>query len=96
MDWAQVINGVVALVAVASAHVAFVRLGLHAPINLLVHFVQVLILTWYVLLNLSLAFGLWDAETDVLIPLFRWAFGPLLATYALRQWLAARRVETIL
>ena len=95
MDWAQLLNGVAALVAIGAAHVAFVKLGTNSPAVIGIHFAQLLLLTWYATLNLSLALNLWDAGLAQLVPLFRYAFAPLLATYAARQILAARRTVTL-
>jgi hypothetical protein len=95
MDWAQLLNGIAALIAMGAAHVAFVKLGTNSPAVITAHFAQLLLLTWYATLNLSLAFNLWDAELAQLVPLFRYAFAPLLITYAARQILAARRTVTL-
>ena len=91
MDWAQLANGIAASAAVVTAHLSFVKLGRHGATAIGVHFAQILLLVWFAAINLTLAFGVWTAEASTLIPLFRWAFAPLLATYAWRQWSAARR-----
>ena len=95
MDVAQAINGVVALIAVGTSHLAFVRLGSYGRFHIAVHFTQVLLLTWYAVINLALALSIWQPETAQIVPLFRWAFAPLIATYAIRQLLVSRRVRTI-
>jgi hypothetical protein len=95
MDWAQLLNGVAALVAIGGSNFAFIRLGQRTPISLVTHFVQVLLLVWYAVINLALAFDLWSPEVREIIPLFRWAFAPLLMTYAVRQFTVSRRVETV-
>lgn len=95
MDVAQSLNGAVALVAIGTSHYAFVRLGRYSRFAVAVHFTQVTLLMWYAALNLALAAALWTPETRQIVPLFRWAFAPLIATYALRQWMVARRAVTV-
>lgn len=92
VDWAQFLNGLAAVVAVAAAQVAFIRLAVKSRAYIAVHFVQVTLLIWYAAINLLLALDLLVIETLRLVPLFRWAFAPLLATYALRQMMSARRI----
>lgn len=92
MDVVQAVNGVAALVAFGAAVFAFVRF--HDGQSWLargVHICNGTILLWYATVNLSLGFGLWDADQADLRPLFRWAFAPLLFSYTARQLLAGRR-----
>ena len=95
MDVAQAINATVALIALGTSHYAFVRLGRYGRFHIVVHFVQLLLLAWYAVINLVLASTLWQPEVAQIVPLFRWAFAPLIATYALRQFMVSRRVETV-
>ena len=95
MDVAQAINATVAIVAIGTSHYAFVRLGRYNRLHIAVHFVQLLLLAWYAVINLALAATLWQPEVRQVVPLFRWAFAPLIATYALRQYMVSRRVETV-
>jgi hypothetical protein len=94
MDWAQLANGTAALIALAGSNIAFIRLGQRTLLGVTIHFVQVLLLVWYAVINLALGFGLWSPGVRQIIPLFRWAFAPLLLTYAARQFMVSRRVTT--
>jgi hypothetical protein len=95
MDWAQLLNGVAALVAIGGSNYAFIRLGQRTPVSVITHFVQVMLLVWYAVINLALAFGLWAPNVREIIPLFRWAFAPLLVTYTMRQFTVSRRVSAM-
>jgi hypothetical protein len=93
MDWAHLLTGAVALAAVVTAHVAFVLLGGHSRLLVWVHFTQLVLLAWVAVVSLAAAIGALDLSgnawpLELALPL-------LLATYATRQMLAARRVETL-
>jgi hypothetical protein len=92
MDVVQAVNGVAALVAFSASMFAFLRFhDGQSRAAQAVHILNGTLLLWYATVNLSLGFGLWDADQADLRPLFRWAFAPLLFSYTARQLLAGRR-----
>jgi len=95
VDAAQVANGVAAVVGVWAAHYAFVHVTPRVGLAWLIHGINVTLLTWYAVVNLLLGFGVFRAEVVQVVPLFRYAFAPLLLSVAARQWLAAKRTITL-
>ncbi len=85
MDWLQVINGSAALAAFAASMYAYSRLAPGGPVARVAHLANGTLLLWYATINLTLGFGVWHADIKDLVPLFRWAFAPLLLTYVARQ-----------
>lgn len=85
-DWVQVGNGTAAAVAAAvwtlailpSARISGWASGFLAAATAIV-------CTWYALANLLLGSGLLEAEQASTVPLFRWAFAPLVLLPALRH-----------
>ena len=92
MDTVQMVNGLAALAAFGASVFAYLRFhdATSTPARI-VHVANGTILLWYASVNLALGTGLWGAAQSDLVPLFRWAFAPLLITYTARQLLAGRR-----
>ena len=89
-----IVNGCCALAGIAAAQYGFVN-AIQTRTTIAVHFAHVALLIWYATVCLTVGFGIFDPDPTALTSLLRYAFGPLLLTVAVRQWLTGRKTVTL-
>lgn len=91
MDVVQLSNGVAALLGFAAATWSYFRFhDRTSKPALAAHLINGTLLLWYAAVNLSVGAGVWEPDLRQLTKMFRWAFAPLVLSYAIRQLFAIR------